>query len=86
MGRGKCTTDSIEGVLVVAIVVYACDTIVVCSLRRQSHDNPRVLLIGEPSIVYNLHLDFDPIPMGLHVRVRVEGATLDATTSSVQPD
>jgi len=27
-------SNSIEGVLVVAIVVYACDTIVVCSLRR----------------------------------------------------
>jgi len=86
VGRGKCTTDSIEGVLVVAIVVYACDTIVVCSLRRQSHDNPRVLLIGVPLFVRNIHLDIDRTPMGLHVRVRVKRVILDATTSSVQPD
>jgi len=47
---------------------------------------PPSTCIGVPSVVYNLHLDFDPIPMGLYVRVRVEEAILDATTSSVQPD
>lgn len=69
-----------------AIVAGACDGPIVCSLHRQSCDDPRVLLIGVPSFVYIIHLDFDPHPMGSHVCVWVEETILNATIPSVQPD
>lgn len=86
MDRGKCTTNSIEYIFLVAIVADAYDSTIVCSLHRQSCDDPRVLLIEMPSFVYMIHIDFDPHPMGSRVCVRVEETILNAATSSVQPD